>query len=499
VAVVGGGVAGLSAAIELADRGAHVILLEQGDQLGGKVKGWWEKEEGTDRWFSMEHGLHGWWLDYTNFRDLLARLGIAGNLTEPVGPLTVIHRSGAVDTLRFGDLPSPLHALALLRSIRSVGLRGKLSMVRAGAAIAAFDPAATYRDLDGVDFRSWLRRVGVSSRATEMFFEPTLRSNLFLPPEQLSAAAGINAIQRGLRHRNSWRFAWLKGNTRDFLWGPAERHLRDKGVEIRLAAKVISITLDHERVTKLGIEHGAEPATPLDVEYVVLAMDIESCKGLVRSSLSHIPFFAHLANLKTTDVLVTRSWFHGDVRLPYRDAMLIGFRVVDVLIDVTRFQPGVAAGGAVVIETQSYLGKQWMHVPASTVEALVLRDLYDVLPALENAEHIRTVPVRHPGLFTAFAIEFDRFRPSTHTPVRNLYMAGDWVKADEAVMFMENAVVTGRRAASAVLEDRRAGSVPVLPGRPADWPVRALQYSGRVARRARHAVDRFVGFERIGT
>lgn len=147
--VVGGGVAGLSAAIELAERGVEVTLLEAGNTLGGKVKGWRDSEGN-----SLEHGLHGWWLEYTNFRDLLARTGLTANLTEPVGPFTVIHRDGLVDRLAFSDLPSPFHVVGMLRGLKSVGLRGKLSSMRAGLAIMAFDPDDGYQELDRIDFRN---------------------------------------------------------------------------------------------------------------------------------------------------------------------------------------------------------------------------------------------------------------------------------------------------------------------------------------------------------
>src|SRR5262249_18822481 len=129
VAVVGGGIAGMSAAIELAERGLRVTLLEAANMLGGKVRGW--RDADGD---SVEHGLHGWWLEYANFRDLLARAGLTANLTELVGPFTILHRDGIVDRLTFSDLPSPFHVLGALGGLKSVGLRGKISAIPAGLA-----------------------------------------------------------------------------------------------------------------------------------------------------------------------------------------------------------------------------------------------------------------------------------------------------------------------------------------------------------------------------
>ena len=63
--------------------------------------------------------MHGWWLDYTNFRDLLSRTDLLKNLASPVGPFIVIHRSGTVDRLTFSRHPSPFNSLDMLGDSRA--------------------------------------------------------------------------------------------------------------------------------------------------------------------------------------------------------------------------------------------------------------------------------------------------------------------------------------------------------------------------------------------
>ncbi len=493
VVVVGGGVAGISAAIELAERGLRVTVLEGAETLGGKVKGWRDPQG-----YSLEHGLHGWWLEYTNFRELLERVGLTKNLTKPVGPFTVIHRNGIVDRLTFGRLPSPFHALGALRGLKSVGLRGKLSAIRAGLSIAAFDNEDEYPGLDRIDFHTWLRRTGVSIQAAEAIFEPTIRSNLFLPIEQTSAAAGINAILRGLRRRDSWQFSWLHGNTGDYLWKPLASYLGNHGGQIRLGARVTGLHLANDRVKCVLVSEAGRDPVELPADYVILAVDIESIKSIIRRSLNHIPFFNHIFNLSGTDVLVTRTWFQGNVQMRYPHAMLTGFRAVDAFIDVTQFQKEACQVGNLIIETQSYLGKSWMRVPDAAIRHLVLSDLKEVLPELAKSRSVKTVVIRHPGLFTAFRLGFNTFRPTPCTPVANLYLAGDWIRAPEPVMFMENAVVTSRHAASAILKRENRKPVSILPLPPPDAPVVAIQKIGRAVRKGKRGFRRLIGFSRIG-
>ena len=496
--VVGGGVAGVSCALELAERGVDVTLLESRASLGGKVRGW--HDAAGD---SLEHGLHGWWLDYTNFRDLLARAGLAGNLAEPIGPLTLIHRDGRVDRMTFADLPSPLHALGLVRGMRTLSLRELLSALGAGLAIAAFDPAVDYAELDLIDFGTWLRQHGVSRRAAEVVFASTLRANLFLLPEQTSAAAAIAAFHNGSRRRDSWSFSWLRGNPQEYLWGPLGDRLAAAGCEVRTGTRVTEVLRDDERVTGVAAADPGGAPVELPAEHVVVAVDIESFKTLVRPwvvarPLEHGRFFSAALNLHATDVLVTRTWFEGAVAPRHRDGFLIGFRIVDSFFDVSAFQPELDRPATLVIETQSYLGSSWMRAPEETIRELVLRDLTEAVPELADAEPAKTVVLRHPGLFTAFGLGFESSRPSTRTPIPNLHLAGDWVRAPQAVMFMENAVVTGRHAASAVLTAEGREPVPVLAPRPADPLVPALRRARRVRRRVAHALRRAVGYRGIG-
>lgn len=73
--VVGGGVAGLSAALELVQRGYRVVVREAGDVFGGRLATR-ELDPGLGRTFRVEHGLHMWFDNYRTFADIRRRLGV---------------------------------------------------------------------------------------------------------------------------------------------------------------------------------------------------------------------------------------------------------------------------------------------------------------------------------------------------------------------------------------------------------------------------------------
>src|SRR5262249_318399 len=136
-------------------------------------------------------------------------------------------------------------------------------------------------------------------------------------------------------------------------------------------------------------------------------------------------------------------------------------RIVDTFLDVSQYQDGIAKPGIRVVETQS-VGGPWMDEADSVVLGLVQADLADVFPQFKGARILKQVVVRLRGLFSAWPPGERHNGLHTHTSVGNLFLAGDWVCALVRSIFMENAVITGRAAASAVLELEGKGSVPML-------------------------------------
>ncbi|HZB50834.1 MAG TPA: FAD-dependent oxidoreductase, partial [Mycobacteriales bacterium] len=118
--VVGGGIAGVSAAVVLAERGVRVTLLEQADQLGGRLAAWPHRiADGSVH--RVEHGFHGFFRQYYTWRALLRRIDPELGFLRPVDGYPVISREWPAED--FASLPGvpPANLLALL--VRSPSLR----------------------------------------------------------------------------------------------------------------------------------------------------------------------------------------------------------------------------------------------------------------------------------------------------------------------------------------------------------------------------------------
>jgi uncharacterized protein with NAD-binding domain and iron-sulfur cluster len=143
IVVVGAGVAGLSAALHLAERGLRPLVLEADpERPGGRLKGGTplEFEHSGQTWrFPGEHGVHGIWSPYRNLQAMLTRHGIRPMLVPAqkeewvLGVDKRIRRAEVGSAIRGSWVPAPLHYLGLFarpRFLAMLTLRDIASMFR---------------------------------------------------------------------------------------------------------------------------------------------------------------------------------------------------------------------------------------------------------------------------------------------------------------------------------------------------------------------------------
>src|ERR1700752_4050944 len=116
--IIGGGVAGMTAAVHLAERGLKPLILEADDRVGGRFSG--KEDILINDWrFPNEHGVHGIWSSYVNFRSMLKQHAILPNLI-PAREEQWIYRTGNFvgrapigSAIRNSLIPAPFHYLQL--------------------------------------------------------------------------------------------------------------------------------------------------------------------------------------------------------------------------------------------------------------------------------------------------------------------------------------------------------------------------------------------------
>src|SRR5262249_53885294 len=154
-AVVGGGLAGIAAALELADAGASVTLHEARPRLGGATF----SVERDGLW--LDNGQHVFLRCCTEYLALLHRLGVESQVVlQERMSIPVLAPDGQRAVLERTGLPAPLHLTRSLLGYSFLGMRERVGVGRAALALRRVDLADD--SLDEQTFGTWLEAHGQS-------------------------------------------------------------------------------------------------------------------------------------------------------------------------------------------------------------------------------------------------------------------------------------------------------------------------------------------------
>jgi hydroxysqualene dehydroxylase len=228
IAVVGGGLAGLAAALELAREGHEVTILEARPTLGGVVQTLPERE--GDPSPPPDNGQHVALGCCTAYLDFVADIGRASSLRRIKLGLPVVDEAGRVATIRPG-------LIGLLR-YGHVSVGERLRIVRVARTLAKLDPAAH----DDETFGAVLRRLGQSEAGIDRFWDVFIRPALNLRTDEASAALAIFTLQTALLAGGGASDLLLPVAPLGEMHGAAAAdELRRRGVEVVLGARVTSL------------------------------------------------------------------------------------------------------------------------------------------------------------------------------------------------------------------------------------------------------------------
>lgn len=461
VAVVGGGLAGVAAAVVLGERGARVTLLEREPVLGGRVGGWPDRLA-TGEEFAMERGFHAFFRQYHNLRALLRRADPRLHNLQPVGDYALLGPDGAAES--FTGLPGrpPFNALALMWRSPTVGLRDLRTMDGAEAReMMRFDPRSTYERLDGQSATEYLDRLRMPPAARRMLFEVFARS-FFDPEGEMSAAELLMRFHLYFMGSSEGLvFDVVTEPVADAIWRPLGRYLAGLGVEVRLGRAVESL----EPPAGDGRWRVHAEGGTVETDAVVLAVTVGGLQAVVDASpgVGDPAWRESVAGLRAArPFAVWRLWLDRPVEVSRPVfAGAAGMGPLDNVSLLHRYQGesrrwALRTGGSVV-ELHAYALPPG---PAGDEEA-VKADLRARLSALYPETAAATV-VEERWLVRSDAPAFPpgshASRPGVGTPAPGLALAGDLVRLEFPSALMERAVASGMLAANSVL--RRWGVAP---------------------------------------
>ncbi len=432
VVVAGGGLAGISAALALADAGAPVTLLEARGRLGGATYSF----QRNGHW--LDNGQHVFLRCCTAYRALLERIGSSSLVTLQARlDIPVIHPVRGLSRLRRAPLPAPLHLTRGLAAYRHLGWRDKLAAARTAAALARLDLGR--RDLDDRTLGGWLRERGASPQALEALWDLIALPTLNLPANQASLWQGAMVFQTGLlTNAAAADIGYAAVPLGQAHGARAAAALDAAGVEVRLNAPLAAIERPTGGDLRLRLGQAALPAAAL-----VLAVPHDQAAALLPADVrAGAPDFARLGHSPIVNLHV----FYDRPVMPHAFAAGIG-TPLQWVFDRTE-AAGAAEGQCLAVSLSG--AQAYADQSTQALREAFLPELARLFPRAREARVIDVAATRdHRATFRA-APGALRLRPRVVTADPRIALAGAWTDTGWPAT-MEGAVRSGRQAARAVL------------------------------------------------
>jgi squalene-associated FAD-dependent desaturase len=465
VTVVGGGLAGITAALDCAAAGAEVTLVEVRRRLGGAAYSF--SREGLE----MDNGQHVFLRCCLAYRALLARLG-SEHLVEvqPRLRIPVLKPGAPPFVLRRSSLPAPLQlagALARyphLSPLQRLGAtRATLALLRAGRSARA----GREERLDRLTLGEWLARHGQGPEALAALWDLIALPTLNVPAAEASLALGAFVFRRGLLDEASaGDIGFHRGTLSQIIAEPAARALQGAGVEVRLGwrAERVQRTARGFELHGSGAPEAAGGGDGLSADALVIAVPHTRAAGLLEETLGEAArSFARIgvSPIVNLHVLYDREVcgepFAAGVGTP-----------VQYLFDRTS-AAGAPAGSQYLAVSLSGAARE-MAMSVDALRELYLPALRELLPRSRKARVESFLVTReHAATFRA-APGVGALRPQAQSALRGLVLAGTWTATGWPAT-LEGAVLSGHTAAAAALRtlgihrgETQPGKRPALAG-----------------------------------
>ncbi len=463
VVIVGGGLAGLAAAVALTEHGIRCTVLESRPRLGGRASSFPDanSEQLVD---NCQHVAMGC---CTSFHQFCRTTGIDGCFERQPELYFINPDNGRVHRFRASSLPAPLHLAGSFAGLSYLTWRDKLSLAFGLKALAAKSSA-----LDPRPFSEWLQSHRQAAQAIERFWTVVLVSALSESLDRISVAAARKVFVDGfLRHRDGWAVD-IPTESLDELFGRrVPEWIEAHGGTVRRQANVEQVEIIHDTVTGVRLKSGERIAA----EQVILAVPWYRIAALLPHPWSTAHVIAKLSHLEAAPISSVHLWLDRPLTtLPH--AVFVSGLVQWVFNRSNNTHPHVgtissSAGASPSREDTYYYqivisaSRHVLEQPSESIRDQVVAELARVWPVVKEAQlrHWRLV-TEHRAVFSVTPGS-DDLRPPQQSPIPHLQFAGDWTQTGWPAT-MEGAVRSGFLAAENVLAKFRRPTKIVAPDLP---------------------------------
>ena len=414
VTVIGGGVAGISAACALAEAGYRVQLLERRGYLGGRASSYLHPgvNEVID---NCQHVLFGC---CTNLTAFYRRIGVEKKI-HWTREMTMIEPTGRRSQLGPSPLPAPLHGLPKLLSAAAFTRADKLALARAFRAMMKPIPADSTESL-----ADWLRRHHQTAGAIERFWRLVIASALNSDLDAIAIPYAAKVIRELFLNSADAGAMGMSSVPLSELYGSAKTFLEEHGSSVHLNTNVESAEWD-EAVSEWSVR---TRTGTLVSEFLVIALPFEALQKL----LPHLPSAPHAEELARQIDCFTHwplcsvhLWFDREItKLPH--AVLLD-REIHWMYNKSVLQPWRKHKGSYLELVQS-ASRTFAARGRNEAIQQALTELIEFFPDAKTARLEKVALIKEVRATFGVPPGIDSQRPSAISPWPNCFLAGDWVQ-----------------------------------------------------------------------
>ena len=442
IVVVGGGLAGLAAAIRAVDDGAQVRLFEQLPRLGGAT--WSFTRDGL----TYDNGQHVFLRCCSEYRGFLERIGSSGKVTlqrrmdvpvhRPGGPVARLHRVRA---------PAPLHLAPTLARYGHLRARDRLGVIRTGLALRSLD--LDDPGLDDVAFGDWLSAHGASPAAIDALWGLVCLPTVNLPAADASLRLAAQVFKTGLLDTSDGGdIGWSNVPLSELHANAAAAVLAGAGVDVRLGARVTSVRNEPDRSPTIVVD-----GETLEADAVIVAVPHHAVERLLPPGV--LAPHVRPSELGRSPIVNVHLLYDRPVMA---EPFIAGIdSPVQFVFDRTG-SSGAPAGHQMIAVSLS-AADDYSTWSGEDLIAHFTAELARLLAPARGARVVHAIATREPLATFRGGPGSDRHRAPTRTALPGVFLAGAWT-ATRWPATMEGAVRSGASAAVAARDTLVRRSAP---------------------------------------
>lgn len=432
VIVIGGGWAGLSAAVQLAEKGLQVTLLEQSGRLGGRASSFIDDKTGD----VVDNGQHLFMGCYSQTIKFLQKIGSYNKLKFQKNlSVDFVDRKAKISALRCLSLPSPCHLFSGLWNLDTLSLSDKLNMMKIYWDVKNWNGSGR---LNGLTVENWLVQQGQSERCRKYFWDLITIATLNEQPSIAEASSLAIVLKEAFfGDKEKSQIAVSTVGLSELCGPPAEKFVNDRNGKILKNQLVTKIVVENESVQKVCLRDGSS----VSADFYVSALPFFILSNVLEESQVKNSFFSRLQHLESSPIFSISLWFDRPIArnefLGMLDTQVQWFFNKGAILNSQR------SDGYVSLVISG--AHQYLKMTNDEILDLCLEEMHQCFPESRNAGLLRSLIQREKNATLSPRVGCTQYRLPQKTPVNNLFLCGDWTDTGFPAT-IESAVLSASKA-----------------------------------------------------